>query len=94
MADLTSREWRGNVRELENVLRLAWIRVPSGSLIQPTHLQMPGRQRAQPEPLNLGEVERRAIERAMERSEGNVAAAARLLGIDRTTLWRKLKRVR
>ena len=94
MTDLTSREWRGNVRELENVLRLAWIRVPSGSLIQPIHLQMPGRQRAQPEPLNLGEVERRAIERAMERSEGNVAAAARLLGIDRTTLWRKLKRVR
>jgi transcriptional regulator of acetoin/glycerol metabolism len=80
------------VRELENVLRLAWIRVPPGGLIQPEHLQMPGRQRAEPEPLNLGEVERRTIERAMERSEGNVAAAARLLGIDRTTLWRKLKR--
>jgi two-component system response regulator HydG len=92
LADLTTREWRGNVRELENVLRLAWIRVPPGGLIQPEHLQMPGRQRAEPEPLNLGEVERRTIERAMERSEGNVAAAARLLGIDRTTLWRKLKR--
>ncbi|HCH66440.1 MAG TPA: hypothetical protein DFR83_26790 [Deltaproteobacteria bacterium] len=92
MADLTSREWRGNVRELENVLRLAWIRVPGGGLIQPAHLQMPGRQRAEPEPLNLGEVERRAIDRAMERSEGNIAGAARLLGIDRTTLWRKLKR--
>ena len=93
LADLTTREWRGNVRELENVLRLAWIRVPPGGLIQPEHLQMPGRKRAEPEPLELAEVERRTIERAMARSEGNVAGAARLLGIDRTTLWRKLKRL-
>lgn len=92
LADLTTREWRGNVRELENVLRLAWIRVPAGELIQPDQLRMPGRKRSEPEPLKLAEVERRTIERAMERSEGNVAAAARLLGIDRTTLWRKLKR--
>jgi transcriptional regulator with PAS, ATPase and Fis domain len=92
LADLTTREWRGNVRELENVLRLAWIRVPPGGLIQPEHLRMPGRRPSDGEVMNLADVERRTIERAMERSSGNVAAAARLLGIDRSTLWRKLKR--
>jgi transcriptional regulator of acetoin/glycerol metabolism len=53
---------------------------------------MPGRRPSDGEVMNLADVERRTIERAMERSSGNVAAAARLLGIDRSTLWRKLKR--
>ncbi len=53
---------------------------------------MPGRRSIEPEPVSLADVEARAIETAMRRSDGNMAAAARLLGIDRTTLWRKLKR--
>jgi len=93
LSELTRRHWRGNVRELENVLRLAWIRVPAGGLIEPSHLRTPGRRRTETQPMNLADVERQTIERAMARSEGNVAAAARLLGIDRTTLWRKLKKL-
>ena len=89
---LMERAWRGNVRELENVLRLAWIRVPEGHEITPEHLEVPGRRSIEPEPVSLADVEARAIETAMRRSDGNMAAAARLLGIDRTTLWRKLKR--
>jgi transcriptional regulator with PAS, ATPase and Fis domain len=89
---LMARDWRGNVRELENVLRLAWIRCPRGSRIQPVHLETPGFKKAAPPPISLAEVEQQAIERAMERSSGNVSAAARLLGIDRTTLWRKMKK--
>ncbi len=89
---LVARPWKGNVRELENVLRLAWIRVPEGGEIRPEHLEVPGRRSPEPEPISLAEVEARAIEKAMQRSDGNMAAAARLLGIDRTTLWRKLKR--
>lgn len=89
---LMERAWRGNVRELENVLRLAWIRVPVGHEITPEHLEVPGRRSIEPEPVSLADVEARAIETAMRRSDGNMAAAARLLGIDRTTLWRKLKR--
>jgi len=89
---LMARDWRGNVRELENVLRLAWIRCPAGARIQPGHLETPGFRKPAAAPVSLAEVEQQAIERAMERASGNVTAAARLLGIDRTTLWRKMKK--
>ena len=89
---MMARDWRGNVRELENVLRLAWIRCPQGARIQPVHLETPGFRTPAAPPVSLAEVEQQAIERAMERSSGNVSAAARLLGIDRTTLWRKMKK--
>ena len=89
---IMARDWRGNVRELENVLRLAWIRCPRGMRILPSHLETPGFRKPAPIPISLAEIEQQAIERAMERSSGNVSAAARLLGIDRTTLWRKMKK--
>jgi two-component system response regulator HydG len=89
---LLERPWRGNVRELENVLRLAWIRTPPSRPIPPGHLETPGFRTADPPAVSLADVERQAIERAMQRSSGNVSAAARLLGIDRTTLWRKMKK--
>ena len=93
MTELLGRDWRGNVRELENVLRLAFIRVPNDSQVLVEHLLQPGGQRTvESEPASLEAVERRAIERAMAQSEGNMAAAARILGVDRTTLWRKLRR--
>lgn len=89
---LMDRDWRGNVRELENVLRLAWIRTLPGRAIEPAQLETPGFKKAAPTPISLAEVEAQAIERAMQRSSGNMSAAARLLGIDRTTLWRKMKK--
>ena len=42
----------------------------------------------------LAELERRAIRQAIHCTKGNVPAAARLLGIGRTTLYRKIKKVR
>lgn len=93
LAELVARDWRGNVRELENVLRLAFIRAPEGGAIGPEHLMAPaGRPSAEPDTVSLQELEKRAIQRAMDQAEGNMAAAARLLGVDRTTLWRKLRR--
>jgi DNA-binding NtrC family response regulator len=44
-----------------------------------------------PAVLRLAEVERRTIEKALERTKGDRALAAHLLGIGRTTLYRKLK---
>jgi two-component system response regulator RegA len=48
---------------------------------------------AAPKTLNLEEMERDAIEAAMQQSGGVVAKAAKLLGIDRRTLQRKLRRM-
>ena len=45
------------------------------------------------ESLNLQELEQRLIQKALVRTKGNKARAARLLGIDTSTLWRKLKRL-
>jgi two-component system response regulator HydG len=44
--------------------------------------------------LPLADVERSAIKRALERTNGDRAITARLLGIGRTTLYRKLKEYR
>ncbi len=43
-------------------------------------------------PMKLSELERYAIEAALERTGGNVTRAMRQLGIGRTTLYRKLKK--
>jgi len=90
---LLTHPWRGNVRELENVLRLAFMRAPPGHEIGPEALTLTssGKTTAPREDLNLANIERSAIQKAMDRSAQNVTAAAKLLGIDRTTLWRKLK---
>src|SRR6185503_16398517 len=44
----------------------------------------------EPEVLELRELERRAIAHALKRTDGNVARAAKLLGIGRATLYRRL----
>jgi two-component system response regulator HydG len=93
LTELTQREWRGNVRELENTLRLAFIRVPDGQKIQLEHLNVPGSSKMVPAlPPSLAAVELDAIQSTLERCGGNVSATAKMLGIDRTTLWRKLKK--
>jgi len=94
---LSGQRWRGNVRELVNALRLAWIRTPGGSAMDVEQLGLPAQERVQavtPEvELSLAELEEQAIRAAMQRHEGNMSAAARALGIDRSTLWRKWKKL-
>jgi len=97
LAELAGRPWRGNVRELENVLRLAWIRTAGGATIGPLELGGAPPARADGGAAvaptgTLAEIEAAAIERALAAHGGNVSAAARSLGVDRTTLHRKLKR--
>ena len=95
---LARQPWRGNVRELINVLRLAWIRTPGGESIGPDALDLPAASASPHFPsvdpaLSLAELEERAIRAAIDQHDGNMSAAARSLGIDRSTLWRKWKRL-
>src|SRR5579863_5631440 len=96
MRQLTAYDWPGNVRELENTIERA-MALGTGPIVQivdlPTNLQDPARAQAVEEdgmvPLEL--MERRAIFRALQGTGGDKLAAARLLGIGKTTLYRKLK---
>jgi Nif-specific regulatory protein len=81
---LSEHSWPGNVRELENVIERAVV-VCNGSVIQEQHLPHALRTGARPtERLTLSEaverLERQLIEEALRNANGNVAAAARVLG--------------
>ena len=96
MRQLLAYDWPGNVRELENAMERA-IALGTGPIVQisdlPSSLQNASRSQAAEEgemvPLDL--MERRAIFRALQETGGDKLAAARLLGIGKTTLYRKLK---
>jgi len=89
-------DWPGNVRELENAIERA-VALGSGPILHvgdlPSNLQYGTGERLpqNDELLPLEELERRAILRALRESGGDKLAAARLLGIGKTTLYRKLK---
>ncbi len=102
LAALTAYQWPGNVRELENVLARA-LALRSGTSLTvrdlPPHIArtagagaraVPGMSHAM---LTLAEVERRHILQVLEKTGGNKLKAAQVLGIDRSTLHRKLKHI-
>jgi DNA-binding NtrC family response regulator len=89
---LVSYAWPGNVRELENAVERAMVigREPS---VQPEDLPVPlARSDAEPEGSTLAAIERRHIERVLRAEQGNITRAAAALGIDRGTLYNKLRR--
>ncbi len=94
---LTADDWPGNVRALRNTCERAAI-VAGGALYTPEDFAMPTAPAApRPPPVdaaensaNLSQRERDAIASAMQRAEGNVSQAAKLLGISRAALYRRL----
>ena len=93
MACFVRHDWPGNVRELENALEHAFILCPGG-MIELVHLPdafQAGEAGAPPAGTTLAEIERRAIYEALERNGWKKLATARELGINKTTLWRKLR---
>jgi two-component system response regulator HydG len=96
MRRLISYDWPGNVRELENAIERA-VALGSGPIVcvgdLPSNLQYPTSERLpeKDELLPLEELERRAVLRTLRQTRGDKLAAARILGIGKTTLYRKLK---
>ena len=100
-ACLLAYHWPGNVRELRNVIERALaltlhdqltiedfpeqVKHPGGTTPLPARLVDSG------SILPLSEMESRYIHQVLEQLEGNQTLAARLLGVDRKTLYRKLK---
>jgi two-component system response regulator HydG len=96
MRRLIAYDWPGNVRELENAIERA-VALGSGPVVTlndlPSNLQFaaPEHPPAEDELVPLEMMERRAIFRALRETRGDRLAAARLLRIGKTTLYRKLK---
>ena len=87
--------WPGNIRELERVLEYAFVFV-KGAVITKDHL--PELESPLPKPAPeatldhyRGAGERLSIQKALQRAQGRREVAARLLGISRSSLWRKMK---
>lgn len=90
---LVQHSWPGNLRELNNVMKRA-VLLARGRQITATELQQamgPVRQNAVPT-LHDEADERQRIEEALRQTGGNKAKAARLLGIDRKTIYNKMEK--
>jgi len=95
LAALMLHDWPGNVRELENAIEHAFV-LCQGEMVHPSylpkHLDPAEDGPHMPNGMTLREVEKRAIQEALERNAWKRVATARELGIDKNTLRRKIKR--
>jgi transcriptional regulator with PAS, ATPase and Fis domain len=88
--------WPGNIRELERVLEYAFVFVKGAVITQDLlpdleapHQKSPTSKAAPDQYRSVGE--RLSIQKALEKAQGRRDTAARLLGISRSSLWRKMK---
>lgn len=92
---LMHHDYAGNVRELQNVLEHAYV-VARGSTITAADLPpyVTGEQQRPPGAPTAGAGERETILQVLQRNRWSILRAAQDLGMHRTTLWRKLKRLK
>ncbi|HKC96110.1 MAG TPA: helix-turn-helix domain-containing protein, partial [Nitrospira sp.] len=99
---LKQYRWPGNVRELENAIERA-VSLSHGPLLTPDDLPVAIRQASSSDSkpdvveanevyLTLEEVEKRHLVRVLKETKGNKVKAAKILGIDRRTLYRMAER--
>jgi DNA-binding NtrC family response regulator len=93
---LLSYNWPGNVRELENAVERAIVTCKTKMLTEEdftflshSHEQKPW---TIPEQMSLDELTNQAITATLSRTHGNIKEAAAILGIDRSTLYDRLKK--
>ncbi len=101
LATLDVYDFPGNVRELENIIERAMI-LEHGSRLSPASLfidcrcpfppDSPRQSATKNEELPIREAEKQHILKILEKCNGKKTLAAELLGINKTTLWRKMKK--
>lgn len=92
---LQQHEWKGNIRELKNIIERAVILADGPQLTVenlPSELQVQGLRMTGPiSAFDLASVEKLHIQRVLNHTRGNKTEAARLLNIGLTTLYRKIE---
>jgi DNA-binding NtrC family response regulator len=94
---LMDYNWPGNVRELENAVERAMVTCRGKGLVEEDFSFLAqnggaGKSFAVPAGMTLQEMEKLAIMATLQRTSGNIKESASLLGIDRSTLYEKIKR--
>ncbi|MFO0922262.1 MAG: sigma 54-interacting transcriptional regulator [Pirellulales bacterium] len=87
---LLTYSWPGNVRQLRNVIDSAVV-MAADDTIQPQDLGLHDVEEETLDTLKIDIWEKRLIEEALKRTQGNIPQASDLLGISRATLYRKLE---
>jgi DNA-binding NtrC family response regulator len=89
---LMGYDWPGNVRELENIIERALV-IGKSDEITPDDLPF-SRTRAEPEnmPESLKMVEKMHIKKMLDKNDWNISKAARIMDIDRQTLYNKIEK--
>ena len=100
MQVINNYSWPGNIRELENVIEHAFVVCP-GNVIETEHLperlwdviqRIDVNENQSKKESPLGNAEKQLIEETLNKFNGNRVLTSNALGIDKTTLWRKMKK--
>ena len=93
---LLDHDWPGNVRELENALERAIVTCRNHVLTEDDFAFLTAAKAQKgwtvPAGMTLQQLEKQAIIATLDRTQGNIKEAAGLLGIDRSTLYEKIKK--
>ena len=92
--ELMLYEWPGNVRELENAIERAVVVTKSRKIIREDLPIFRGEHTSAPQNNSIKEIEKAHIFQILNNNSWNISKSAEILGIDRSTLYNKIKRYR
>ena len=93
METLSRYRWPGNIRELENFMERSVILSEGRLLKPPPHELAVAEEETDPAPVTLRDAERAHIRKTLKEVDGIIAAAAQRLGLPRSTLFYKMRRL-
>jgi formate hydrogenlyase transcriptional activator len=93
MDSLVNYAWPGNIRELQNFIERAVILSRGSVLDPPVNELIRLKHETAAEPVTMRDAERAHILRTLEKTNGQLAGAAMLLGIPRSTLFYRIRRL-